>query len=109
MMTKAQIVTFVIIARVYYARYSAVVVGFDIANDPAFSYHRERLIFANLIIKRLKCYDPEAENNCLTWDQAWTLIQNLMSILGICGDPYTLSGSDTNCCNPIYGLTILNP
>jgi len=108
-MTQGQILTFTIIARYYYALYSAKVVGFAVIGDQSFTFHRDRLIIANMIIKRLKCYDPSAENNCLTWEQIYSLMQNLMQILGMCGDPYTLSESDTTCCDPMSGVTILNP
>lgn len=108
-MTYGQIITFTIIARYYYALYSAKVVTFGLIGDPTFLWHRERLIIANMIIKRLKCYNPDAEDNCLTFDQMYTLMQNLMQILCIKGDPKSVSESDTTCCNPIAGKTILNP
>lgn len=108
-MTQGQIVTFTIIARYYYALYSAKVVGYSLIGDPSFEYHRTRLIIADGIIDQLKCYDPDSETNCLTWDEMYSLMQNLMQILGMCGDPYTLSESDTTCCDPLEGVTILNP
>lgn len=108
-MTQGQIVTFTIIARYYYALYSAKVVGYALIGDPAFACHRTNLIVANGIIKRLKCYNPDTEDNCLTWEEMYSLMQNLMQILGMCGDPYTLASSDTTCCDPLEGVTILNP
>lgn len=108
-MTQGQIVTFTIIARYYYALYSAKVVGYALIGDPTFGYHRQRLIIANMIIKRLKCYDSDAEDNCLTWEQMYSLMQNIMQILGICGDPLSVAESDATCCDPLDGVTILNP
>lgn len=108
MMTQAQILTFTIIARCCYARYSAMVVGCAIIGDPAFAYHRQRLIIANMILKRLKCYNPDAEDNCIEWTEMYSLMQILMQILGMCGDLYALESSDTTCCATDAGITILN-
>lgn len=108
-MTQGQILTFTIIARYYYARYVACIVGLALIGDPSFGEHRDKMIVANMILKRLKCYNPDAEDNCLTFDQVYSLMQNLMKILGVCGDPYTLVESDTTCCDPLEGVTILNP
>lgn len=108
-MTYGQILTFTIIARYHYALYSARVVTYGVIGDPVWPYHRTRLILANALLKRLKCYDPDAENNCLTEEQVYTVIQQLMQLLGMCGDPQSLAESDTTCCSPIAGYTILNP
>ncbi len=106
-MTQGQIVTFIIIARYYYALYSAKVVKFALIGDSAFECHRTKLILVNSLIKRLKCYNPDAEDNCLTEDQVYSAMQLIMQILGIKGDLMSLEESDTTCCSPIAGLTIL--
>lgn len=106
-MTKGQIITFIIIARYYYALYSAKVVKFALIGDKEFECHRKKLIIVNSLIKRLKCYDPDAETNCLTEEQVYSTIQLIMQILGIKGDPMSLEEADDTCCSPIAGLTIL--
>jgi len=108
-MTYGQILQFTIVSRYYYALYSARVVTLGVIGDPTWSYHRTRLILANALIKRLKCYNPDATDNCLTEDQIYTIIQQLMQLLGMCGDPQSLAEADTTCCSPIAGYTILNP
>lgn len=108
-MTKGQIITFLIIARCCFAKWAVLVGTMGITGDPEFESQKRGLILANSYMKALKCYDPDAENNCLTSDEIFDIINRLSEILGLCGDPLSLTESNSDCCNVLNGVTILNP
>lgn len=107
-MTQGQIITFCIIARCCYARFAASVGALGSIGDESFSEKKIQLILVNSFMKTIKCYNPDATGNCLTVDDITVMINRVMEILGLCGDPLSLEESDTICCNPLNGVTIVN-
>lgn len=107
-MTKGQIITYCIIARCCFAKFAATVGTLGIIGDPTFINQRLNLIVARGLLKIIQCYDPDAENNCLTNDEIFIMINRLNEILGLCGDPLGLVENNSDCCNPVFGATIVN-
>lgn len=108
-MTKGQYITFLIIARFYYGKF-AVKVGFlGLYGDLTFKVCRTKLLLVNEWIKMLQCYDPDATDNCFDATDAKLLVDRISETLGMCGDPVSLDESDATCCDPLNGVTIINP
>lgn len=108
-MTKGQILTYCIIARCAYAKYAAKVALLGLIGDISFGECRINLILVNKYIKILTCYDPSLTTNCISSDDIMLVINRVSEILGLCGDPLSLDETTSNCCDPLYGVTIANP
>ena len=107
-MTKGQIVTYCIIARCCFAKFAVCVGTLGLIGDPAFAEQKRNLLLVRSFLKTIACYDPDAENNCLTNDDIFILINRVSEIPGLCGDPLSLAESNADCCNPLNGVTIAN-
>lgn len=67
--------------------------------DKAYYDLREKLLLIRAMMKRLKCYDPEAEGNCLTYDETVTMVDYMARELGICGSYLNIEETSVSCCS----------
>lgn len=107
-MTQGQIVTYCIIARCCWAKWAVRVGLLGLMGDPSFAEQKRQLILARMLLKTVECYNPDAENNCITSDDILLFINKISELIGSCGDAQSLDESDAACCDPLNGVTIVN-
>ncbi len=108
-MTYGQIVTLSIIAKCYWAKWSVKVGLLGVIGDPEFEEQKALLQLCYSFIETIECYNPDAVDNCLTLEEIEIIIGRILVLLGICGDPYSLAESSTDCCDPLHDATLVNP
>jgi hypothetical protein len=107
-MNQAQVTYFYTAARCCWSKYVAKAVAMARICDPSAKQLMVNSVVVNRLLATVECYNPQAENNCLSWEEMEMIMNKIMSILGLCGTLENLPEADNGCCNCLDNVELLN-
>lgn len=108
-MNQAQVIYFYTAARCCWSKYVAKAASLSRICDPSAKQMMINSIVVNRLLDTVRCYNPQAEDNCLAWAEVELIMNKIMSILGLCGTLENLPELEDPCCNCLNNVELLNP